>query len=438
MSKLLNLINGRIKAVLSSELNKRIFHHSFWILTGNILSKLSLLVATILVTQHLGKHEYGEFGIIKSTILMFAMFAGMELGITATKYISQYRFTDKQKVERIVGLSTFFALIISIIIGISVYFYAQEIAMMIKAPQIITEIRISAFILFFSSLNGIQSGILAGLENFKQLSINNAVAGVVSSIAMVVASRYLGLQAVVVAFGLNYLFLFILNFRTLNREFYKIFSISIFKKDNFKESQVLWKFSFPAIFAGIMVGPVTWLCNYFLIQEHNGFEQMADFDIAHQWRSTILFIPTALAQIALPLLSQSVDRKSDYKHIFNKNIKLNFFIAFGIVTILILISPVIIRLYSDNYQDALVPLIIMFVTTGFIAVNNVVGQAIASQGKMWLGLLVNFIWAGTLIGTCMLFVSHLKLGATGLAVAYLLSYVVHTLIQFLYIKKIVR
>lgn len=62
---------------------------------GNVISKFALLVATIFVTKYLGKKEYGQFGIIKSTILMFAMFAGLELGMTATKYISQYKSTDK-------------------------------------------------------------------------------------------------------------------------------------------------------------------------------------------------------------------------------------------------------------------------------------------------------------------------------------------------------
>ena len=68
-------ISGKIKGILSSDLNKRIFQHSFWILLGNVVSKFILLIATILMARYLGKDEYGQFGIIKSTILMFAMFA---------------------------------------------------------------------------------------------------------------------------------------------------------------------------------------------------------------------------------------------------------------------------------------------------------------------------------------------------------------------------
>lgn len=435
MNKYVKKLKERIKIVRSSDLNSKIFTHGFWILSGNIISKIALLLATILITRTIGKNEYGQFGIIKSTILMFAMFAGMELGLTATKYISQYRFNDKNKVEAIVGLSNLFAIIISVVISVVVFAFSDLIAFKINAPSLTTEIKLSSFILFFSSLNGIQNGILAGIENFKKLSINNAVAGILSSIAMIVSAKYFSLQELVIAFGLNYVLIFILNFFTLKAQFYKEFSINLFRRRNFDELGVLWRFSLPAILAGIMVGPVTWFCNYLLINEIKGYEEMANFDIANQWRTTILFIPSALAQIALPLLSANINNKKDYINIFNKNLKINFFIAFGMVVVFVLLSPVIIHLYSSTYHSALIPLIIMFSTTGFIAVNNIVGQAIASQGKMWLGLFVNVVWALVLVLFCFVFVVVLKLGAIGLSLAYLISYAVHTFIQFFYIKN---
>lgn len=429
-------ISGKIKEILSSDLNKKIFEHSFWILSGNIVSKFILLIATILMARYLDKDEYGQFGIIKSTILMFSMFAGLELGMTATKYISQYRLSDKKKVERIVGLSNLFAIIISLLVSLLVYIFSKEIAVQINSPSLYAEIRISSFILFFSSLNGIQNGILAGMEKFKELSINNAIAGVLSSAALVITSKYFGLDAVVIAFGSNFLILFILNFIALKKYFYSEFDIKLSNKENFGELEVLWKFSLPAILAGLMVGPVTWFCNYLLINQSRGYEQMANFDIANQWRNTILFIPAALAQIALPLLSSSVSNKKEYRNIFNKNLKINIYIGLLLVTIFILFSPLIIYFYGNKYQDALIPIIVMFITTGFITVNNVIGQAIASQGKMWLGFYVNLIWAIVLIISCYILVVEYQLGATGICIAYLISYILHTLIQFIYIKRL--
>ena len=51
-------LKERLNLLLSSDLNKKIFSHSFWILLGNIISKFILLIATILMTRYLGKEEY--------------------------------------------------------------------------------------------------------------------------------------------------------------------------------------------------------------------------------------------------------------------------------------------------------------------------------------------------------------------------------------------
>ena len=427
-------IKAKINNFLSSELNKKILNHSFWILIGNVISKFALLVATIFVTKYLGKKEYGQFGIIKSTILMFAMFAGLELGMTATKYISQYKSTDKLKVERIVGLSTLFSIIISIAVTVLIFFFAKEIAIQIKAENLVQEIKISSFILFFSSLNGIQNGILSGMEKFKEQSINGAIAGVFSCVFLVLTSKYYNLDMVIIAFGFNYVIIFLLNLYTL-RCFYKDFKIKIFDKRNLKEFQVLWKFSLPAILAGVMIAPVIWLCNYLLVNQPNGYSEMASFDIANQWRNTVLFIPSALAQIALPMLASQVGNKKEYRIILNKNIKMNLYIGISFSLIFIILSPIITLVYGKDYKDTQIPLIIMFLTTALITVNNVVGQGIASQGKMWIGFYVNLAWAIILISCTYILVQRYQFGAIGLSFSYLVSYIFHTVVQYFILKK---
>ncbi|WP_312091008.1 oligosaccharide flippase family protein [Chryseobacterium sp.] len=427
-------IKAKINNFLSSELNKKILNHSFWILIGNVISKFALLVATIFVTKYLGKKEYGQFGIIKSTILMFAMFAGLELGMTATKYISQYKSTDKLKVERIVGLSTLFSIIISIAVTVLIFFFAKEIAIQIKAENLVQEIKISSFILFFSSLNGIQNGILSGIEKFKEQSINGAIAGVFSCVFLVLTSKYYNLDMVIIAFGFNYVIIFLLNLYTL-RFFYKDFKIKIFDKRNLKEFQVLWKFSLPAILAGVMIAPVIWLCNYLLVNQPNGYYEMASFDIANQWRNTVLFIPSALAQIALPMLASHVGNKKEYRIILNKNIKMNLYIGISFSLIFIILSPIITLVYGKDYKDTQIPLIIMFLTTALITVNNVVGQGIASQGKMWIGFYVNLAWAIILISCTYILVQRYQFGAIGLSFSYLVSYIFHTVVQYFILKK---
>lgn len=428
----------RVKKISENEINKKIFNSSAWILLGNVLSKATLLISTIIISRILVKEEYGQFGILKSTIMMFASFAGLELAVTATKYISQYKDSNKQKVEKIIGLSNFITIIISTIIALLTYVFSKEIAGYIKAPQLSLGIKISSFVIFLSALNSIQTGIFSGLQRFKELSINVLISGIISSLGMILGAKYFGLIGVLVFFGSNYVILFVLNYLTLRKIFYKDFKINFFKKSNFSEFSIIWKFSLPAILAALMVGPVIWVCNYFLVIQENGYDQMAFFDIANQWRNTILFIPMALSQIALPMLSAAVDDDSKYKVTYYKNLKLNIYISIIMVVGFVAISPLIVITYGKDYQGALYPLIIMLVTTGLVAVNNVIGQVIASKNKMWLGFFVNFIWGIVLIILSYIFIVLFKLGAIGISLAYLLSYVSHTMVQFLIIKKVLK
>lgn len=429
------MLISKIKNLFSDSLYNKIFTNSFWIILSNIISKCVLLIATIIMAKYLGKEQYGQFGIIKSTLLMFVMFASLELGLTATKYIAQYKNSDKIKVEKIIGISNLFALLIGFSFSSLVYIFANIIAYHINAPEIYQEIKLASLIIFFASINGIQNGILAGLENFKELSINNAIAGVISSISLVITSKYFDLKMVVVAFGLNYLLLFIFNYCSLRKVFYSQYDVNIFRKKNFEEINILWKFSLPAILAGLMVSPVVWLCNYFLVNQPSGYVEMAEFDIANQWRNTILFIPAALSQIALPLLTSALNDNTNYKKIFNLNIKINFYLGFIMTVTFVALSPFIIDFYGENYERAIYPLIIMFTTTFLITINNVIGQAIASQGKMWYSFYVNTIWAIVLIICSYILIVKYQLGAIGLSLAFLISYIIHTPIQFLLIRE---
>ena len=432
------IIVEKICKLLQNDVNRRIFNHSIWILLGNIISKTTLLLSTILVSKILLKEEYGQFGILKSTIIMFSAFAGLELGLTATKYISQYKNSNKEKVENIIGLSNFFSISISFLIALLIYFFSDEIAHWINAPNLSLCIKVSSFIILFSSINGIQNGIFAGLEKFKELSINTSIAGVISSIGIIFGAKFYGLIGVVLFFGSNYLILFILNYFLLKKIFYSHYQINVFKKRNFRELKIIWKFSLPAILAALMVAPISWFCNYILVTQNSGYIEMAYFDIANQWRNTILFIPAALSQIALPMLSAAVRDPKLYKSTYIKNLKLNFYIAIAMVVIFVAASPVIIYTYGKEYQEAFYPLIIMFFTTGLIALNNVIGQVIASRNKMWLGFLVNLIWGIVLIILSYVFIVEFHWGAIGISLAYMISYMIHTATQFLLIKSILK
>jgi len=72
-----------------------------------------------------------------------------------------------------------------------------------------------------------------------------------------------------------------------------------------------------------------------------------------------------------------------------------------------------------------------------ISLNNIVGQAITSKGRMWTGFIFNIFWAISLLATSYYFIEK-GYGVTGVAIANFMSYVLHSLWQFVYVLKFFR
>lgn len=418
----------KIRKIKISELNKTILKSGFWILFGTVISKVLLLISSIVIIRFVDKSVYGEFGMIKSTINMFTVFAGLGLGLTTTKFIAQYKTSDVEKTARIIGLSNLFSIILCVIVGLVFILFSSQLAFQINAPNLTNSLKISALVLVFSGLNGIQGGILGGFEKFKVISINSIIASIFSFVFQILGAKFFGINGIIIGFGINFVILYFLNYVSIQKLTKNVYNIRIYSKDNFKELKLIWQFSIPALLSGLMVSPVVWITNSFLVTGNNGYNEMADFDIANQWRTTVLFIPVALSQIALPMLSSTID-KNDYNRILVKNLFLNFVISLAIFIVLVSFSPIILSLYGEDYSSARVPLIIMLFTTILISINNIFGNAIASKDRMWLGFFTNLVWGFVLVGLAVLFVTYLGYGALGLSYAYLLSYVFHTILQ---------
>lgn len=419
--------------VEESDIGRRIASGALWSLTGSVLSQGLMLVASIVVARILGKTEFGELGIIRSTVNMFTVFAGFGLGLTATKYIAEFKIKDKDKVGRIIGLTSLFAGVTGGVIAVFLLVFAPFLAeKTINAAHLVNEIRLSAFILFFSSLNGAQTGVLAGFESFKIIAKVNIISVILAFPIQIGFTFVFGLPGSVIGFGLNFLILWVLNFIAVRRESFK-FGITIQFKKALKEWPILYKFSLPALFSGLMVSPIIWACNAMLVNEPKGFDEMAMFSAANQWKSAILFVPVVLSQIVLPLFSGSTDRQQ-FMRILKLNVIINFIISLIMAIGISLFSSLIMNTYGKDFADGNIILIVLAFSTVLISINGVVGQAIAGKGKMWIGFIFNSIWGAILLISTFILLK-LGYGAKGLAYSFLISYLILTIIQSVFTVK---
>jgi O-antigen/teichoic acid export membrane protein len=422
--------------VANSPIGYRLATGVFWAMAGEVISRGLTLAALVLVARMLGKTGYGELGVIQATVGMFGVFAGFGLGLTATKHVAEFRSHDPERAGRIIAVSGLTAMITGGLMAVGMLLFAPWLAEhTINAPHLTGLLRVSALMLFVSALNGAQTGALAGFEAFKTIARVNLCIGLISFPLLVAGAYFGGLTGVVSMMAVNLSVNWLLNHLALRKEAGR-YRVPFTFKHCGREVSVLWRFSLPAVLSGALVGPVGWVCSAFLVNQPDGYAEMGVFSAASQLQLAILFIPGALAQIVLPMLSNL--HASDERHRFMKVVWYNVLISGGITTGIVLpvslLSGIIMRTYGKGFANGGPVLILSAVAAIPITLTAVIGRVIASKNKMWAGLILNALWAACLMVTAWLLIGH---GARGLATAYLVSYVFHLLNTAIYTRLFV-
>ncbi len=426
-----------IRQIKTSPLGYRLARGVFWSMAGAVISRGLMLAATVLVARMLGRTVYGELGMIQSTVGMFGVFAGFGLGLTATKHVAQFRQSDPGRAGRIIGLSGLFAILTGSLMALGLFIFAPWLAEhAINAPHLTGILRIGALILFISALNGAQTGALAGFEAFKTIAYVNLFAGLISFPLLVSGAYFGGLTGAVWALAINLGFNWLLNHLALRKESRR-HNVPVTLRDCGRELSVLWTFSMPAALSGVMVGPVNWACAALLVNQPEGYSEMGIYSAANQWFAMLLYLPSLLSRVMLPVLSEQLGRneiKQSMK-VMIFAIKMNALLVLPLVLFVGIASPYIMNLYGAGFRSGWPTLVVVLLTAGLLTVQTPIGQIIAASGKMWLGFAMNSGWAITFIVGTLLLLDH---GSLGLAAARAVSYAIQATWIFAFAVWIVR
>lgn len=430
-------ISNLLTKYCKSDLSRRMLNGTFWSFTGTAAAKFIVLIAGIICARILGKDGYGELGIIRSTINVFITLGIAGLGVTATKFISEYRTNNLNRIPSIYSITTLFSILLAVITSVGIILFADLIASKsLNSPFLANDLRWGGILIFFTIMNGIQNGVLTGFERFKTIALNTLWGSIAEGIMMCMGAYYYDVTGAIIGYGLGYIIVFIYN-RVAIRQIFKVHNINT-NLFSFERSDlyILYKFSIPAALASLLVAPVYWVIKSLLVRT-DGFSQLAIFEAADQWKIIILFIPSAISNVVLPILSSVVNQsKQDFWKVLKINIYLNAGISFILTCIVCLFGSYIMNLYGKDFGGSLT-LIILCASTIFTSISTVVGLSISSRNKMWTGFAFNLLWAVFIIGLSYTFLSY-NYGAKGLAMAILCSYALLSILQLIYLKNIVN
>lgn len=417
----------------ASPIGLRLAKGAFWALVGTVISRGLMLLSTIFAARILGLVRYGELGIVLSTISMLSTIAGFSLGQMSTKYVAEFYQKDPVRAGRVIALSNIFSWITGGIMTLVLFLFADAVATRaLAAPYLGHQLRIASLLLLMGSITGAQVGTLYGFEAFRIIARINVVTGVTSVLAIVLGTWLFGLDGAVWGTIISRIATYLAGEIALRRVT-RGHGIPLRNANCLQEIGLVWRFGVPAMMGGVMVGPVVWVSNAFVVNQPNGYAEMGIFNAANQLRQLILFFPTTLASVALPMLSnlQGMGSSRNYRKLFWANLGLSAGSALAIALPIALLAPWVMARFGASFRVGDTVLILLCVAAVLTATLDGVGQSIASEGRMWSGFVLNLIWAAVMLSVSYALRHH---GAIGLGVATMVAYAVHLLTTSGYVR----
>lgn len=402
---------------------------------GSLMSRGLFSLASIILARILTVHEFGEFGMVKSTIDNFLIFASMGIGLTTTKYISELKDNNKKEASNILGASISLVLLLSSFIVLLIIFFSDIISVqLLNNIDLQSSLIIGGITLIFIALNGTQMGALLGFQAYQKNSISNILQGLFLFLGLVIGGYLGGVNGALIG---NLIAIFLVSFvlQILLRKEAKKHHISI-SLDKWKSNiKTIYKFAIPASLSTIIVAPTIWFLNTLLVNEQNGYQQLGLYSAVIIFSTAIQMFNGAISNVLLPIFLSKTEGKSKNKEFFNYFGAwiISIFIAFPILLFPEVISFILGNKYSIN--DVLPILGMSIISTLIISKKSGVARDLIVQNKMWLSVFSMGQWAVTNLA---IFYFLRQYGALGFAFSYMVSYVLNYIIfiPFFIYKKI--
>ncbi len=393
-----------------------------WTTLFAVFSQGSTFLATVAFARVLGQEPFGKLGMLQSLASSLAVFAGLGLGLTATKSISELRGRDSQQAGRMLGS----CLLVTTCTGL-----AYSLGLLVLAPWVAADllgsadlelrVRIIAIAVFFLTMNGYQVGALLGLEAFSCLAWLNCVLGVVTVLLSLVLPRLAGLTGAVGAVVLTAVVSWVLHQGALRRACRRE-GISV-RFDNLgRVLPALRTFTLPAALSGLMGGLAILGANAILVRQENGFVEIAAFTAATTLRTMVMFVPAIVSRVSAPVLCSLRARNdlSGYRRTLRVCLLFNSLVT-GIAGMLCYWgAPHLFGMFGRDFVGS--PSLLLLLLLGALAETLAVAwyQTVLAHGKIWTHFAVTLPWSALLLG--MTWWGAARYGALALAAAYLVGW----------------
>jgi O-antigen/teichoic acid export membrane protein len=358
----------------------------------NIVSTASTQGGTFLINLILanlwGAQLFGQYAIVLSTLTVLTAIAQPGTGAPAVKYVAEHRDRNPARAGRILGLCALVSLTIGAAASGGLIAGAPELAArFLKEPALATALTIAAVAVFFNVMSGFLTGALGGLESYRALGRVGVMTGTLYVSIVASAGWFGGLTGAVAGLAVSACIQAVVLWRVLVGEAGRR-GIHLAWREGWREMTVFRRYVAPAVCASLVTFPAVWLGNAFLVQQEQGFRQMALFAAANSFRILVLVAPAILHNVSTSLLNNQLGAAHErrYRKVFWTNLVATAgFVLVASVSISAA-SPWIVSAFGDEFRAGSAVLLVLMVSTLPETIATALLQVIQSRERGWLWL----------------------------------------------------
>lgn len=401
----------------------RLLRGAAWNVLSTLLLRVATLATTIIVARLIGPDSLGKYTIVYSTINMCAALSGLGLGLTATKYVAEYRRSQQSRLLPTIVLTRRLATISATICAIVLLVLSDKISReLFHSSELGPYFAIASVAVAFSALDAFNQAVLIGFESMKRSAIGTMIGATLSLPIVAIATWTFGLDGAVASLSVTAAINYAISSRILNRATASLHSNESLSKVAWQE---IGRFALPAFASGMVPSVAHWSCISLLAQQHGRELEVALFGIALQWFQALLLVPSVAARAILPVLSDYLD--SDESRTFRKVLTstaiANLLVMAPLAGAFAFVSPLILFAYGTEFSEFWPVLALSGLCATTAAVSLPAGHALAARDKMWIALGMNLGWGLVYILVALYLVKH---GPVGIMLALLCAYIAHT------------
>ena len=402
-------------------------------------TKGAAFLGSIILARLLGANDFGMFAIVNSMVNMLVVFSIFGLNTAATKLISEFVATNKERVGGLISSSVLLCVLIAVSTCLCIFLFSGEISIKVYSNrELEPALKISAFYLFFSTLTALGIGIVQGFQRFKVHAMVSVFSSLlVPPMVLLFAWRW-QLQGAVLAWAVIFLVkstILVFAIKSIARKA----EVNLGLSRLVPQLSLMLGFALPIFLMSIVVAPAHWL-SYTYLARTLGFDQVAMFNVANAVSRLVMFVPMIALAPILPIFSEieASGEKRRFSILLGRNVKLVWLFTMPSVVLACCLSRVgVSLLYGSQYSGAFLPACIMLFTALLMVISSTAGKGIISSSeRVWHGFGLNLLWFVTFV-TCSYFLIPLG-GALGLSLAFFISYTVYSVAVWLYSVSVMK